>query len=125
MMKHLGGVVIYNGFYHGDDRKGPAYFIDMRRAQLPSTEHNCATFEFSKVRQIAAGGLREDPSRNYLAAWVGNEIYVYLLRGISSEGMLDKQFWVVKAPEGFDGFEPGKGLTYKTASGTAILTLLN
>lgn len=37
--------------------------------------------------------------------------------------MLDKQVTIIKAPTGFNGFEPNAGLTYKTASGIATLAL--
>lgn len=122
-LEHFGGVVAYRNFCHADGRKGPGYYIDMRNVELPKQEDNCGSFEFSKVRQIAAGHVREDAPKNYLAAWVGDEIYVYLIRGISSQGMLDKRTWIVKAPTDFKGFIPEEGLAYKTASGTALLTL--
>ncbi len=94
----FGGVVAYRGFFHADGRGGPLSYIDMTNVQLPSNANDCSSFEFSTVRQIAAGHLREDSSRNYLAAWVRDEIYVYLIKGISSRGLLDKQLRVVKAP---------------------------
>jgi hypothetical protein len=119
----MGGLVAYDSFFHMDGRTGFLSFIDMRGVKLPSAKHDCELFEFSRVKQIAAGHLREDPTNNYLAAWVGDEIYVYLIRGISNEGMLNKQLSVVKAPQGFKGFETNQGLTYKTDSSTAILTL--
>ena len=97
----------------------------MTNVELPSHAKDCSSFEFSRVRQIAAGGLREDSSKNYLAAWVGDEIYIYLVRGISNQGMLDKKLWVVKTPTEFKGFLPEQGLAYKTASGPALLTLAN
>ena len=86
---------------------------------------DCGSFEFSKVSQIAAGPIREDPSKNYLAAWVGDEIHVYLIAGISDQGFLDKKLWVVKAPRNFKGFVPDQGMTYETASGKTLLTLKN
>lgn len=125
LAKFGGGVVAYHNFYHYDGRKGPVSCIDMRNVELPSHAQDCGSFEFSRVRQIAAGHLREDSLKNYLAAWVGDEIYVYLIRGISSWGTLDKKLWVVKAPADFNGFTPGQGLAHKTASGTALLTLAN
>ena len=120
-----GAVVAYDDFYHLDGRKGNVWYVDMRGVKLPSHARDCSSFEFSKVRQIAAGHLREDSSKNYLGAWVGQEIYVFLIRGVSNRGLLDKELWVVKAPAYFNGFIPGQGLTYKTASGTALLTLRN
>jgi hypothetical protein len=121
----FGGVVAYRNFYHVDGRKKPTSFVDLRNVEPPFHAQDCRSFEFSKVRQIAAGGLREDSSKNYLAAWVGDEIYVYLIRGISSQGMLDKKLWIVKAPADFKGFIPRQGLAYKTKSGIALLTLAN
>jgi hypothetical protein len=117
------GFVLYDNFFYMDGRKGLPALIDMRGVKVPSNQHDCGSFEFSRIRQIAAGGLREDPSKNYLAAWVGDEIYVYLIRGVSKEGFLDKKLWIVKAPVGFKGFETNQGLTYKTDAGLAVLTL--
>jgi hypothetical protein len=117
----MGGLVAYDVFYHMDGRSGAPFFVDMRGAKLPSKSHDCASFEFSRVKQIAVGAVQDDPSRNYLAAWVGNDIYVYLITGISANGLLDKKVWIVPAPNGFKGFEPGKGLTYGTDAGMALL----
>jgi hypothetical protein len=119
----MNGFVAYDQFFHADHRKGSPSYIDMRGVKVPTGKHDCSGFEFSRVKGIAAGGLREDLQRNYLAAWVGDEIWVYLIRAISQDGMLDKQLWVIKAPKGFAGFEPGQGLTYKTQAGMATLTL--
>ncbi len=121
--KGMNGFVAYDQFFHVDGRKGSPSYIDMRGVIVPTGKHDCDGFEFSRVKGIAAGGLQEDPQRNYLAVWVGDEIWVYLIRGISQDGMLDKQLWVIKAPKGFAGFEPGQGLTYKTQAGMATLTL--
>jgi hypothetical protein len=119
----MNGFVIYDSFFHMDARSGSPAIIDMRGVKLPSKNHDCGSFEFSRVKQIAAGPVREDTSNNYIAAWVGDEIYVYLIHGVSNEGMLNKKLWVIKAAEGFKGFEADHGLTYKTEKGTAILTL--
>jgi hypothetical protein len=119
----MNGFVIYDSFYHSDARSGSPSIIDMRGVKLPTIKHDCESFEFSRVKQIAAGHLREDSANNYLAAWVGDEIYVYLINGISNEGILNKKLWVIKAPQGFNGFETDQGLTYKTDSATAVLTL--
>ena len=117
------GLVAYDSFFHMDGRTGSPSFIDMRGVKLPTKKHDCAAFEFSKVKQIAVGHLREDSTQNYLAAWVGDEIYVYLIRGVSNEGMLNKKVTIIKAPAGFKGFEQDHGLTYKTETATSILTL--
>ena len=34
-------------------------------------------------------------------------IYVYLIQHISSQGMLDKTSWIVRAPVEFSGLQPG------------------
>lgn len=117
------GLVVYDSFYHADSRVGSPFVVDMRGVNLPTKRHDCESFEFSRVKQISAGHLLEDATRNYLAAWVGDEIYVYLIRGVSDEGMLDKKVWVIKAPSGFKGFEADEGLSYKTGTTTAVLTL--
>jgi hypothetical protein len=119
----MNGFAIYDSFYHVDHRTGSPSIIDMRGVKLPTKNHDCESFEFSRVKQIAAGHLREDSSQNYLAAWVGDEIYVYLIHGVSEEGMLNKKLWVIEAPKGFKGFEKGQGLTYKTETEMAVLTL--
>lgn len=122
-MSKFGGVVAYRNFYHVDGRKGPVSYVDMTGVELPPNVQDCGSFEFSKVRQIAVGPIREDLSKNYLGAWVGDEIYAYLITSISDRGFLDKKLWVVKAPRDFKGFIPNQGLTYETASGKTLLTL--
>jgi hypothetical protein len=117
------GFVVYDTFYHVDHRTGPPSYLDMRGVKLPTKLHDCSEFEFSRVRQIAVGGIREDPLKNYLAAWVGDEVYVYLISHVSAQGMLDKKLWTIKAPEGFKGFDSSKSLAYSTPSGSFILTL--
>lgn len=124
-MSHFGGVVVYRNFYHVDGRKGRTSYIDMTGVELPVNVRDCGSFEFSKVREIAAGPVREDSSKNYLAAWVGDEIYVYLIAGISGQGFLNKKLWVLKAPKDFKGFNPGQSLTYETPAGKNLLTLKN
>ena len=119
----MNGLVLYDSFFHADSRAGSPWFIDMRGIKLPTAMHDCSSFEFSRVKQIAVGHLREDSSKNYLAAWVGDEIYVYLIRGVLNNWMLNKQLWVIKAPQGFNGFETGQGLMYKTETATDTLTL--
>jgi hypothetical protein len=117
------GFVAYDTFYHMDLRRGGPWFIDMRGVKVPGNSKDCSAFEFSRVKQIAAGGVREDATKNYLAAWVGDSIDVYLIAGVSREGIFDKKQWVLPTPPGFKGFDPGGGLAYTTASGTAILSL--
>jgi hypothetical protein len=119
----MSGLVAYDSFFHMDGRAGSPSYIDMRGVKLPTKKHNCEDFEFARVKQIAAGPLREDALKNYLAAWVGDELYVYLIQGVTKDGMLNKKLWVVKAPDGFKGFEAGQGLTYKTETATAVLAL--
>jgi hypothetical protein len=119
----MNGLVVYDSFVHMDGRKGLPAFIDMRGIKVPSKQTNCSSFEFSPVKQIAAGHIQEDATHNYLAAWVGGEIYVYLIHGASDQGLLDKTLKVIPAPKGFGGFIAGQGLSYKTDDGTSLLTL--
>jgi hypothetical protein len=119
----MNGMVFYDSFFHMDGRGGSPSIIDMRGVKLPSKNHDCESFEFSRVKQIAVGHLREDSTNNYLAAWVGEEIYVYLIRGVSNAGLLDKKLWVIKAPQEFKGFIRDQGLTYTQGTATDVLTL--
>ncbi|MFZ1087142.1 MAG: hypothetical protein WAN35_19435 [Terracidiphilus sp.] len=61
--------------------------------------------------------------QSYLAAWVGVETYVYLIHGVSPDGLLNKKLQLIRAPQGFKGFEQDQGLAYKTKTATAVLTL--
>ena len=119
----LNGFAANDTFYHMDGRRGSPWFVDMRGVKVPNNGHDCGSFEFSRVKQIAAGGVREDPTKSYLAAWVGDSIYVYLITGVSKEGILDKELRVIQNPQGFNGFDPGHGLAYTTSAGTALLSL--
>lgn len=119
----LNGAVLYDSFIHIDGRKGLPYLIDMRGVKLPEKTKNCGSFEFSRVKQIAAGHIREDATKNYLAAWVNHEIYVYLMDGVSKDGLLKKKLWIVKAPSGFNGFDTNDSLAYTIGKNTSVLTL--
>jgi hypothetical protein len=119
----MSGLVAYDSFFHMDGRTSSFSYIDMRGVKLPTKKHDCAAFEFSTVKQIAVGHLREDAAQNYLAAWVEDEIYVYLIRGVSTDGLLNKKLSIIKAPQGFKGFESDQGLAYETETSTAVLTL--
>lgn len=113
---HFGGLVAYASFFHADARAGKGAFIDLTHIQDLPESRSCESFEFSRTREIAVGKLK-GRNQNYLAAWVGNEIYIYLIRAFRDDGLLDKKSWVRRAPSGFQGFKPGKGLAYVTASG--------
>ena len=115
-LKEFGGLVAYANFFHADGRAGNGSYIDLTHISNVPGANNCEAFEYATIREIAVGHLKGH-DQNYLAAWVGDEIYVYLIRAVRDNGLLDKKFWVRKAPAGFKGFMPGKGLAFVTASG--------
>jgi hypothetical protein len=112
-----GGLVIYKNFVHRDFRSGPLAYLDMTDVKMPQSRDTCEKFEFSRVRQIAAGTLQGDVP-TCLCAWVGDEIYIYLIKAFLGNGLIDKQLWIRKAPVGFGGFIEGRGLSWKTQSGS-------
>ena len=52
MMESFGGVVVYNGWYHTDNRSGKGMFIDLTHVKVPENAHNCENFDFSAVKHI-------------------------------------------------------------------------
>ena len=123
--KSSGGVVAYKNFIHTDGRSGTGVYIDMTHINNPPKSKNCESFEFSKVRQVAVGRLK-GKNKNYLVAWVGNKLYIYLIRRFSGDGFIDKQRWVRTVPKGFQGLVQGKHVAYRTATGkTKILDIKN
>lgn len=111
------GMVVYKNFYHIDTRSGIGMYIDMTHADMPNEYVTCDNFEFSNVNQISIGKLNGDP-KNYLAAWAGDDIYIYFIKSISQDGMLDKKYWIQKAPIGFKGFLSEDRLEFKSEKGT-------
>lgn len=114
--KQFGGVVAYSTFFHADGRAGLGFYVDMSDVDVPQGEDSCRDFEFSAIRDIAVGHLAGQ-QKNVLAAWVGEDVWVYLIEKVRADGYLDKKRWIVKAPEGFTGFLPGKGLSFMERSG--------
>jgi hypothetical protein len=115
-LEQFGGLVTYANFYHADSRSGHAAYIDLTQLRNPPAASNCENFEFATVREIAVGPLK-GRTENLLAAWVGEEIYLYAIKGVRNNGLLDKKIWIRPVPKDFQGFVPGKGLTYRTKSG--------
>jgi hypothetical protein len=70
----------------------------------------------SRLRANRFGPLPGE-TKNVLAAWVGNDIYIYSIERFRNDGLIDKQLRVRKAPAGFGGFVPGHGLSWKTNAG--------
>jgi hypothetical protein len=119
-LKHFGGVVQYRDFYHADARKGAGTFIDMTHQPSRPKDQTCEKFEFSKLKQIAAGaasGLGDAP---LLAAWAQDgKVYLYRIKSFPASGVLDKQMWTVDVTDDFHGFIPGSAgpLSYVASSG--------
>lgn len=116
-LEQFGSLVAYANFFHADSRAGNGAFIDLTHIQDLPASKNCESFEFSRIKGTAVGQLK-GRDQNYLAAWVGDEIYIYLIRAFRDDGLLEKDSWVRMAPAGFLGFQPGRGLTYLTLSGS-------
>lgn len=116
-LEYYNSVVAYKNFFHTDSRKGNKTFIDMSEAENSSEMQQCTDSEFSRVLQIAAGRIGEDKGHVYLAAWVKNYIYLYLIKNISKQGRLNKQLWIKQTPAGFHGFASGDVLSYQNAAG--------
>lgn len=119
----FGGFVAYRDFFHADSRDGSSYFIDMTHILDIPDSRTCESFEFSQVRQLAVGPLAGE-SENYLAAWVGDEIWIYRIESVSDDGLLEKNIWIQDAPHGFTGFAPGAGLTLSTEMGESFVLAL-
>ena len=59
----MSGLVAYDSFFHMDGRTGSPSFIDMRGIKLLTKKHDCASFEFSRVKQIAVAIFVKIPQR--------------------------------------------------------------
>src|SRR5258706_532899 len=116
ILEQFTNVVAYATFFHVDSRAGAGSYIDMTQVDAISKDKTCESFEFSKVRAIAVGHLAGQEG-NSLAAWVGDEIWLYRIYRVKEDGLLEKAHWVVKAPVGFSGFLPADGLAYKNDAG--------
>lgn len=115
-LKQSANIVAYRNFFHMDARAGMGSYIDMTNVSGASADKTCNDFEFSTVRELAVGHL-SGQERNVLAAWVGEEIWVYSIERVRQDGLLEKKRWIVKAPPAFSGFLPNDGLAFKNSTG--------
>ena len=114
----FGGIVEYRSFFHADGRTGEPAYVDMRHVDVPRGKMNCEEFEFSHVDGIAAGALQADPTKVYLVARVGPELWLYHISEFLPSGLLRKEAHVEKLPVDFVRFAPGTNpiLLYETSS---------
>ncbi|HKN58561.1 MAG TPA: hypothetical protein VJV97_06895, partial [Gemmatimonadaceae bacterium] len=114
----FGGIVEYRSFFHADGRTGEPAYVDMRHVDVPRGKMNCEEFEFSHVDSIAAGALQADPTKVYLVARVGPELWLYHISEFLPSGLLRKEAHVEKLPVDFLRFAPGTNpiLLYETSS---------
>jgi len=114
----LAGLVEYWTFVHMDGRKGEPFYVDMTDVDVPDGKRSCADFEFSRVEDIAAGGLDGEPGEVDLAARVGSELWLYRIPRFLPDGRLEKQVRVIPIPADFADFEQGQSmLRYRDSSG--------
>jgi len=117
--QQFGGFVNYKTFFHAGSRSGNGAYIDMTHATVAGGKDSCADFEFSRVAQISAGRLGPELSRAYLAALVGEEIWLYRIDEFLPNGLLKKTLKIEKAPGDFLEFAPLSGpyIRYRTRNG--------
>jgi hypothetical protein len=115
----FGGVVEYKTFIHADGRSGEVAYVDMRHTDVPNGKDTCAEFEFARVEGIAAGVLENEPTKVYLAARVGSELWLYHIAEFLPNGLMRKEIRVEKLPTDFSRFAPGAKeiLLYQTTAG--------
>jgi len=118
-LQRFGGYVQYKSFSHADARSGNRAYIDMTHATVAGGKDSCADFEFSRVAQISAGRLGPELSRTYLAALVGEEIWLYRIDEFLPNGLLKKTLKIEKAPGDFLEFAPLSGpyIRYRARNG--------
>ena len=90
-------IVKYASFVHLEHRRGSRIYLDESHQWLPDGVETCAEFEFERVRSLAAGAVSglDDPA---LVALTDSKVAVYQLRGIDSDGLLDKDIWTLARP---------------------------
>ncbi len=93
-------IVRYPNFFHVDERSQAAQYVDIASASPGFHETTCESFEFSPVEALASGRVGSDTVGRYLAALTPAEVVFYRLRGISSDGRLQKTSWSVPRPDG-------------------------
>ncbi len=109
-------IVRYPDFFHVDERSHAAQYVDIASASPGFHEKTCESFEFSPVEALASGHVGSDTVGHYLAALTPAEVVFYRIRGISSDGRLQKTSWSVPRPGALvklqvtvDGFIVGVG----------------
>ena len=118
ILDQFGSVVEYADFFHVDNRKGIGTYVDMTGVKQPEAK-TCESFEFSEVDGISVGIVRSVGDAVLLAAWVNDKVYLYRIKALNSDGMIDKEMWTVDTAADFKGFPEGprRELEYLTTSG--------
>jgi len=106
--------VLYKNFIHTDQREGKPVFLDLTYLNDYSNETSCANFQFSRPDFIIAGKVEGHESKFFIAK-VEKELFCYKIKGIKSNGLLDKEVKVLKVPKDFKEFTFDKEIIkYKT-----------
>lgn len=115
----FGNLVLYRNFIHADGRRssGVPTFIDLSYHTPLDSLNNCESFEFHDLKQIASGKI---DGEKYLAAWVGEEIYIYKIHEFSKAGFLTKNLWIIAAPKDIKQLNQGSTLSYTDINGSEI-----
>lgn len=119
----FGNYVLYQNFVHVDGRShtsGPT-FVDMEHLIQSEDTVDCEYFEFEPVREISmavADGIQ------YLAAWVGSQLYLYHIAGFTEQGLIDKEWAEYSVPNDFSGFVSGETIELVNQDQSLLLEAL-
>lgn len=97
-------VIVFKKFIHFDSRHGEGSYIDFSHQEQFLSETTCQSFQFAMPSEIIVGRTKTI-SRKCLFAKVDDEIYCYIIKGISSSGLIDKEYFVSKLPIDFIQFK--------------------
>jgi len=88
--------VLYKNFVHSDKRDSKT-FLDLSYLDDYPNENSCASFQFSKPEEIAAGSIK-GKSNKYFIARIANDLFCYEIKGFENDGLINKTVTIVKAP---------------------------
>lgn len=93
-------VVVYKNFIHSDMPKDEPGFLDMTSRGEFTSQDKCEFLQFSQPEAIEVGGYSKIPGVKIIAALMKDEIVLYRIQKISTEGFLDKSISTIPRPRG-------------------------